>query len=649
MNSLNHPRRRIGATYVSPSLQFPRVYIRKDLSLSTKLVLLVVIPLALTLAVTLPLTVTGLNRLASVTSTESLEDEILLVNKQTALFEEEIHRAANRIAQDPILLAAVRASNTLDIRTILHSSRVQLGFQHLEVADENGARLGHEHQVETTLDQMAKDELGASGMVEINTTKIVQTSGGWFLISVRPLYDAGGFLGSVAVGRVIDFNTLAEINFNRSDPVLVLLDDDGEAASASYPWSDETTHFHITTDPEMVRRARSGQVTIGSAVVNGRELPTAYVPVELGSGPRSVFAITLTKSPVVGLRDQLIANHVVVTAALALLVLGVGYTVTRAITRRILRLRDGAVEIGNGNLSHRIEENTNDEMGTLAREFNRMSDRLSEKTTQLEQANRDLEIRVFERTEELQQSNVQLLEAQSQLVRTEKFGALGELSAGVAHDLRNPLGAIRNGIFFVKSKLAKSEALAAEPKVAEYLQVMDERIAQCDKIIEDLISFTRISSPNYSTVNLGDLLDSTLSGIDIPDGITLKNKYVNDSAEVEVDSLQLQRVFTNLIVNAYEAMLDGGSLTIDVQTMGPSAEVTITDTGPGISPEGLEKIFEPLFTTKIQGTGLGLAVCQQVLVKHSGSLEVHSELGVGTTFRVSFPLVPQAKMAPVKS
>jgi len=96
--------------------------------------------------------------------------------------------------------------------------------------------------------------------------------------------------------------------------------------------------------------------------------------------------------------------------------------VTRAITRKLLRIRDGAVEIGNGNLSFRIEENTHDEMGTLAHEFNQMSDRLKEKNNQLEQANRDLEDRVVERTKELQQANVQLLEAQAQLVRTEKFG-----------------------------------------------------------------------------------------------------------------------------------------------------------------------------------------------------------------------------------
>ena len=147
--------------------------------------------------------------------------------------------------------------------------------------------------------------------------------------------------------------------------------------------------------------ARRGQTVVASVLVDGKNVRTAYAPVGFGSGSRGVFAVSLTKTPVVSLRVQLIADHVIVVAALSLLVLRLGYMVTRTITKRILRLWDGTVEIGNGNLSFRIEENTNDEMGTLAREFNLMSDRLKDKTDQLEQANQDLEHRVLERTGEL--------------------------------------------------------------------------------------------------------------------------------------------------------------------------------------------------------------------------------------------------------
>ena len=605
--------------------------------------MLVVLLLALTLAVTLPLTVTGLNKLASVTSTERLEDEIILVNKHFEAFEEDVNRATDDIAFDLSVVSAVRDSDTAKIRSALLSAKVRFGLQHLEIVDQNGVQLGHQHQIGIHYDRKAMDEVNEWGLSRISATTLVQAPEGWLLTSVRPLQLIDGSVGSVSAGKLIDIKALAEMNFQRRDPVLVLLDDQDAVISASYQSDDESTNLTIIPDLASVRLARSGQVAISSARVDGEDLPTAYVPVAFGSGPRSVLMVTLTELPVVGLRDQLIANHLIVSAALSLLVLGVRYTVTRAITRRILRLRDGAVEIGNGDLSFRIEENTNDEMGTLAHEFNRMSDSLKEKNDQLEQANHGLEHRVSERTEELQQANVQLLEARSQLVRTEKFGALGELSAGVAHDLRNPLGAIRNGIFFLKSRLAKNEALAVEPKVAEYLQIMDERITQCDKIIEDLISFTRISSPNYAVVTLSDVLESTLSGIDVPDGITVIDKYGHDSMEVEVDPLQLLRVFTNLIVNAFEAMLEGGELTVAVSASGSSVEVAIIDTGPGISPEGLEKIFEPLYTTKIQGTGLGLAVCQQVIAKHNGRLEVLSKVGVGTTFTVTLPTVSEGQ------
>lgn len=133
-------------------------------------------------------------------------------------------------------------------------------------------------------------------------------------------------------------------------------------------------------------------------------------------------------------------------------------------------------------------------------------------------------------------------------------------------------------------------------------------------------------------------MDRTLSGIDTPDRVTVLKDYGDKSMGVEVDADQLQRVLENLIINAYEAMLEPGELTVGLKIVGSTAEIAIIDTGPGISPEGLEKIFEPLYTTKMQGTGLGLAACQQVFAKHNGSLEVHSVVGEGTTFIASLPL-----------
>ena len=383
MNIPHLPHRRTGELFSWPSLRRPGFSLRRGFSLSTKLTLLVVIPLALTLAVTLPLTVTGLNQLASVTSTERLEDEILLVDEHLKLFGDDLERTAEDMSEDEVLLEAVKNSDSLTVRSVLHESRMRYTLQHLEVVNQNGLNLGHEHESGIEVDQAELNELKALGMSELQTTKTVQTPAGWFLVSVRPLKEESNFIGSIAVGKLIDSDALAAMNFGRSDPILALLNNDDGAASVSYQSSDPSTHFPIIPDHEYTEAARNGSVVIGTATIDGNKLKTAYVPVGLGNGSRSVFLVSLTKSPVVGLRDSLIANHVMVTAALSLLVLGVGYMVTRAITRKLLRIRDGAVEIGNGNLSFRIEENTHDEMGTLAHEFNQMSDRLKEKNNQL--------------------------------------------------------------------------------------------------------------------------------------------------------------------------------------------------------------------------------------------------------------------------
>ncbi|PKB71237.1 MAG: hypothetical protein BZY87_06365 [SAR202 cluster bacterium Io17-Chloro-G6] len=619
-------------------LSLLRVPVLRDLSFSTKLILLVVVPLALTLVVTLPLTVTGLNRLASVIAVERLAEEVELIGQQFQNFEDELNDSADSIAFNSILLNAVRRGDQPVIASSLLAARARLGLQHIHVVDVNGVVIGHEQEYQGVFDELEIKELQQLGLAELDVVRMVNSPSGWLMTAVRPLKDSAGLMGSIVVGKVIDAEVLAQLNFDRSDILLMVFDEGGNVAATSWSPSDKLSPIPVLPDNKMVAMAKSGQVSLGTAALGERKQRAAYAPVELEGGTQGIFGVVLNTSPVVRLRDQLIANHIVVTAALVLLVLGVGFVVTRSITRRILRVRDGAVEIGNGNLSVRMEESSGDEMGTLAFEFNRMADSLNEKNSQLEQANRNLEMRVFERTEELEQSNARLLEAQNQLVRTEKMAAIGELSGGVAHDLRNPLGAIRNGVYFLKARLVKSDLLTTEPRVAESLGIMDECVTQCDKIIGDLLFFTRISPPTYSMVGLGSALESAVWGIGAPEGITVVNEFDEEDVELEADHDQLVRVFSNLAMNAQEAMRQGGVLTIGVKVLGSSVEITFTDTGTGMSPEELEKLFNPLYTTKIQGTGLGLAVCQQIIGKHNGRLEVSSQLGVGTSFTVKLPL-----------
>ena len=249
----------------------------------------------------------------------------------------------------------------------------------------------------------------------------------------------------------------------------------------------------------------------------------------------------------------------------------------------------------------------------------------------VEEANRTLEERVLHRTQEL-------VEAQDQLVRTEKLAAIGQLAASVAHDLRNPLGAINNAVYYVKRRLMASEVAQSNPRVTQFLGIVEEEVEHCNQIISDLLVFTRAQKPSLTPTNLITIIDSTLSSMDARENVRIVKDFDPHLPEVLADGEQLHRVFTNLINNAREAMPDGGELTISARGQNGYAEVGFKDTGTGIDDVTMKKIFEPLFTTKNTGTGLGLAVCQQIMFGHGGTIDVMGAPGEGATFSIRLPL-----------
>jgi len=249
----------------------------------------------------------------------------------------------------------------------------------------------------------------------------------------------------------------------------------------------------------------------------------------------------------------------------------------------------------------------------------------------LEEVNNHLEARVQERTRELEQ-------AQSQLVRSEKLAALGQLAGGVAHDLRSPLGAINNAIYYLKKRLGATDFAESNPRIGQFLQIAEEELEHSNAIISDLMTFTRVGVPSLSLTNLGEAVDHALATVQLRDNVRLLKQTDPDLPEVLADGEQLYRVFINLANNALDAMPDGGELTVSTAKVDGYAEVSFQDTGVGISEEDMKKIFEPLFTTKTKGTGLGLAVSQQIVDKHGGSIQATSSQGEGATFTVRLPL-----------
>jgi len=237
-----------------------------------------------------------------------------------------------------------------------------------------------------------------------------------------------------------------------------------------------------------------------------------------------------------------------------------------------------------------------------------------------------LEELVEERTHDLRA-------AQEKLVRQEKLAVLGQLAGSIGHELRNPLGVISNAVYFLK--IAQPEA---DPRVKEYLTIVETEVRRSDKIISDLLNFTRLRAAERDRVSVPDLVHQTLLRFPPPPAVSLQLDLPADLPPAYVDFQQMVQVLGNLVENACQAMPDGGVLGIAAEAQRDMISISVQDTGIGISSENMEKVFEPLFTTKSRGIGLGLAVSKKLVEINRGQIEVKSITGQGSTFRFSVPV-----------
>lgn len=241
--------------------------------------------------------------------------------------------------------------------------------------------------------------------------------------------------------------------------------------------------------------------------------------------------------------------------------------------------------------------------------------------------NEELEAIVEERTN-------QLLEAQEELVRKEKLAILGQLSGSVGHELRNPLGVINNAVYFLKTVMPD-----ADETVKDYLDIIKTEVNNSLRIISDLLDFSRTKTPHTRSTTINELINKSMERCSLTKGTTVQMDIPDMLPVVMVDPLQMRQVFQNLITNAIQAMPDGGNLHIRAQEDKAikSVRISFSDTGKGISPEDMKKLFQPLFSTKARGIGLGLVVSRNLTEANGGTIEVKSQSGKGTTFTVILP------------
>ncbi|MFQ5639223.1 MAG: nitrogen regulation protein NR(II) [bacterium] len=223
------------------------------------------------------------------------------------------------------------------------------------------------------------------------------------------------------------------------------------------------------------------------------------------------------------------------------------------------------------------------------------------------------------------------------LIQSEKLATLGLLSSGIAHDIRNPLNVIETARYFLSEFLKEKS-----PEVRDKLEMIRKNVRRSDKIIDNLLRFARKSEHDKELINLTQLINSTVALIGMD--LTTKNiefefdRQHNIFAFFSIDSLK--QVLLNIIMNAVQAMPGGGRLIVKVEKCAEDIEIHITDTGIGILEENLQKIFEPLFTTKEKGvgTGLGLYISKMILERQGGHIRVKSQPSKGTTFTISLPM-----------
>jgi signal transduction histidine kinase len=277
-------------------------------------------------------------------------------------------------------------------------------------------------------------------------------------------------------------------------------------------------------------------------------------------------------------------------------------------------------------------KNTEQRLRETAESLARGEAELSRMQAALKSANEDLERRVRARTDEL-------VAAQDELVKKERLSAVGQLTATVAHELRNPMSAIKNTVFTLKDYSANKA-----PELERPLARIDRSIERCDKIIGELLDYSRARDLQKEILGFDPWLREVVTEIKSPPQIGLALELGAGNAKIALDSDRLRRVVINLVENSIQAFSEveeprvPARITVRTRIIDQRVECEIEDNGPGISPENLAKIFEPLFTTKRYGTGLGLPTVKQIVAQHGGDITLTSTVGEHTRAVIWLPL-----------
>ncbi|MDH3975100.1 MAG: ATP-binding protein [Deltaproteobacteria bacterium] len=346
---------------------------------------------------------------------------------------------------------------------------------------------------------------------------------------------------------------------------------------------------------------KEGDLTVG-----------AFAPLGLGN---LLSGVEISKSAAYLTARELLADLMLISFALLITAVFISFFGARKITRPLEILSRAAEAVGQGDFDVRVDIRSRDEIGTLSYSFNQM-------------------------TSELDSREVALGKANEALVQSEKMSAFGQLSAGIAHEVKNPLAGILGYAQFSKEEAPQGSTLY------ENLCIIEKETKRCKSIIDNLMKFARQEKMEKAPLSVNLVVEETIRIIDHQltiHRIKIESELAHGLPKISGNANQLQQVLMNLLINAQQAMKDEpGKVSISTRLKGPDTiEIIVEDTGPGITEEVQARIFDPFFTTKTagRGTGLGLSVSYGIIKDHEGTIRVESPPGQGTTFILTLPAI----------
>jgi len=457
---------------------------------------------------------------------------------------------------------------------------------------------------------------------------LLSTPQGPYLLTSAPVRDGNNtIVGAIMIGTRL--STLLSDLKAQTYADIVALDRQGQLLATTLPEAEDGF--------AELQRAAASAGPIESAATRdlqlyGRDYQIAFTPLMIRQQTTGNVGVVLPSNYLVDTASTSRNTFSLIFALITIAVIVLGYLLSTSIARPILRLRALSQAVAAGDLAQKTELDRPDEIGELAEAFDTMTQQLRERTDEAAR----LYAETVQRNTELADINARLQNAQQQLVQSEKLAAVGQLTAGIVHDVKNPLTVIKG----------MAESLQEEPELKPYanreLALIRESATKANQIVSDLLTFSRQSTPEMQQQDLKATVEAALR---ITAYLTRKAKVQvitalpEQSVYVTYDAQQIEQVLINLIQNAIQAMPQGGTLRVSLSQVNEAVALAVQDTGVGISPDNLRRIFDPFFTTKPagEGTGLGLSVGYGIIARHHGRIDVDSTVGQGTTFTILLP------------